>query len=749
MKKSPISILILFLLLKTVDLFSQSDELSKLLSKYNTSTEHDLKQEALAELSQYYLDQHPDSSLFYGQLYLKSAKSDFEFSIGNSICGISCIYLGDFEKAKYYEFNYLKHALLENRDRVIGSANNDLGMVYDYLGQYDSAIYYYEAAIKYRYKAKDFGACQGSLSNIGLVYYLKGDITSALKYLYEAYRLSEQLNDQNGIASSATNISLAFLKLKNFNKALEYTEIAQRVFEKTNSKKDLAMGLNNFGSIYHALEEDNKAIEYHFKSLKIKQEIGDVLGIAMSYQNLGSAYLALDSFALSEKYLLMGKSIADTLDDPVAKIEINTALLNLYDVTGETAKGIKILDDALFIYQNELIEYVNIYETFKHGSKLYAKIGDYKNAYHYATRSYSLKDSVENSENSNILAQKEAEHIYDKKKKEDEITKAKEKLKSDAELHKRENYNNMLIVGLCSMIVVLFFVFKSNREKKKANKLLQSQNEQITVQHREISSQKHIIEEKNKDITDSIQYAKRLQDAILPNESLMQNLLKDYFVLYQPKDIVSGDFYWIVELAQDDFLFAVVDCTGHGVPGGFVSIVAHNALIRAVKEFKLKEPADILNKINEIIEENFKQNDGQSIRDGMDIALCRKTGTKITFSGANNPLWLARKEENKISLTEFKADKQPIGYYINRNPFVQQNIELQKGDIIYLFSDGYADQFGGPQGKKFKYSQFKDLLTRSFTLTMNEQKLELTKQFTNWKGQLEQIDDICVLGIRI
>jgi len=255
-----------------------------------------------------------------------------------------------------------------------------------------------------------------------------------------------------------------------------------------------------------------------------------------------------------------------------------------------------------------------------------------------------------------------------------------------------------------------------------------------------------IIKEKNKDITDSIKYAKRIQEAILPPDKLVQQYLPESFILYKPKDIVSGDFYWI-EKAGDKILFAAVDCTGHGVPGAFVSIVGHNGLSRAINEFKITQPSLILDKLNEIVGETFRQEDNKEVKDGMDIALCSidfKNQT-LEYAGAMNSLYIISNNE----LKEINADKQPIGAFDNRKNFTNHSIKLKSGDHIYIFSDGYSDQFGGPKGKKFLYKRFQELLLSIHAKPMKEQKEILDKTIMDWKGNYEQLDDILVIGVKI
>lgn len=273
-------------------------------------------------------------------------------------------------------------------------------------------------------------------------------------------------------------------------------------------------------------------------------------------------------------------------------------------------------------------------------------------------------------------------------------------------------------------------------------------NLELKVEERtaEIQTQKHMVEEKNKEIVDSINYALRLQKAILPSQQKIKTLLPDSFVLFLPKDIVSGDFYWMQKIGGK-VLVAAVDCTGHGVPGAMVSVVGANGLNRCIREFSLKKPNKILDKLTEIVEDTF-DNEDDDVKDGMDCALCSIDLEKRTvdFSGANNPLWILRDGAHDIE--EIKGDKQPIGKFDFRQPFTDNTVQLGEGDCIYFFSDGYADQFGGERGKKMKYKTLKKILLENKHLSMDEQKLLLINKFMDWKGDLEQLDDVCIIGVR-
>jgi serine phosphatase RsbU (regulator of sigma subunit) len=263
----------------------------------------------------------------------------------------------------------------------------------------------------------------------------------------------------------------------------------------------------------------------------------------------------------------------------------------------------------------------------------------------------------------------------------------------------------------------------------------------------EIQHQKEMVEEKNKEILDSINYAKRLQTAILPTAVNIKKALPQSFILFKPKDIVSGDFYWMDD-REKEVLIAAVDCTGHGVPGAMVSVVGANGLNRCVKEFGLTEPGQILDMLTKLVVETFSTSEHE-VKDGMDIALCRlnKENNMLQYSGAHNPLWVLRKGAEEIE--EIRADKQPIGMFDYRKPHITHSVQLNPGDTFYVFTDGFGDQFGGTRGKKYKASQMKEVLISIRNESMENQKAILNESFESWRGNLEQIDDVCVIGVRV
>lgn len=289
----------------------------------------------------------------------------------------------------------------------------------------------------------------------------------------------------------------------------------------------------------------------------------------------------------------------------------------------------------------------------------------------------------------------------------------------------------MLIIVIIMAVFVVMYARRILRTEEKQKALLQEQ--------------KRIIELKNIGINDSINYALKIQSAILPSEGTFSTLFDDFFILYQPKDIVSGDFYWMEQI-DDDVYVAVADCTGHGVPGAMVSVICSNALNRVVKEMQKRNTGVILDEVADVVTDHFSNGDHR-MHDGMDIAFCRinlKT-LLLEYSGANNPVYVVSND----NLQSLPSSRQPIGEYPNRKQFDSTELQLKPGDQVYLFSDGYADQFGGPAGKKFRSQKFRELVKSAANLPMNEQRELLERRFNEWRDELDQVDDVCVLGIRV
>ncbi|MDF1673439.1 MAG: tetratricopeptide repeat protein [Vicingaceae bacterium] len=571
----------------------------------------------------------------------------------------------------------------------VARAVNNKGVIFHQQGNMPMAIKYFHESLAYQEKLGNRSGAAASLNNIGAIYNNQGNEDKALEYLLKALKIRKEIGGNRGIAQSLNNVGSIYYKMTDYPKAMKYYKQSLTHYKKIDNKEGMAYTLSNMGNIY---DNQNLAIglKYHLKSLKLRQEIGDKKGECYALFNVGESYLDKGDIQNSLKY---GKA--------------SYAL----------AKGMKYPD--------------NIQRAANLLSRIYKKQGHYERGWMFYEEFVHLKDSIQDEKNKQIAVDQEAKYNYEK---EQAIRDAE--YKKNLEISNEKQQTQKVIswsVAFGLILVLIFSYFIYSRLK-------------VTSKQKEIiEHQKKLVDVKNQEITDSITYAKRIQDAILPSQQYLQDNLKDGFVFYQPKDIVAGDFYW-VEPTSEGVLYAAADCTGHGVPGAMVSVVCNNALERAVREFNLLEPGVILDKVSELVAYKFNT-DENDVRDGMDIALCKiayKTNI-LSFSGANNPLYIIRNGK----LIETKGDKQPIGKAYDVKPFTTHKIQLEKGDTIYTLSDGYPDQFGGNKGKKFKYQQFKNFLISIQQYDMEKQKELIAEKFNAWKGGLEQIDDVLVLGIRI
>lgn len=380
-------------------------------------------------------------------------------------------------------------------------------------------------------------------------------------------------------------------------------------------------------------------------------------------------------------------------------------------------------------------------ETYNLLAFVEASVGDFKSAYSHATLLIMYKDSIDNEESRKKIV--EAQMTYDFEKKE-AATKAEQEKKdiiANEVLKQKTQQRNYFIIAFVLLALLALFILRGYKQKQKANQI-------ITQQKVEVEKAKHIIEEKNKDITDSINYAQRIQRAMLPDSEELKRLFPQSFILFQPKDIVSGDFYFVHE--NNDFVYiAAADCTGHGVPGAFMSLIGTTKLQDAVAQSV--SVSDILMLLNRAIKTALKQTDGnESTRDGMDIALCvvNKQTRVLTFTGANRPLWLIRKNAKEVE--EIKATKCAIGGLTSDNQHYDATaVDLAEGDTFYISTDGYADQFNGKTEKKLMTKKFKEILVDIQSQSMQEQKVFLANFINDWKEGTEQVDDILVIGVRV
>jgi serine phosphatase RsbU (regulator of sigma subunit)/Tfp pilus assembly protein PilF len=621
-----------------------------------------------------------------------------------------------------------------------GKALYYIGVVHALQGNYDAAEENYRNASRIFDSIGDRKNYSSVLTAIGGLYQYRGDPTTALEYHIQSLKIKKEIGDSLTAASVMMNIGTTYSTIGKPAEALVYFTEAYGVHLRAGDLVKVTDDCCNIGNMYHQLHQDSLGKVYLNRSIALGDSLGLAEILSYAYGTLAGVYYDSHQYDSAEYYYNKALVIAQSLDDKRVMSYEYMNLATVYDATGKTEKAEAYLKEALK-YAKEVRALEAIRDIYSVTEKFYRAHGRFEDALGAYENYITYRDSILDVEKSAEFARQEMTLKYNNER---ALEKA-EQDKKDAVTATEIRQQYLLIaagaVVLLFVIVLAFVLYNRAKVTRRQNVLIQQQRD-------ETEQQKQVIEEKNKSITDSITYARRIQQAILPQTDLIQSVLPESFVFYQPKDIVSGDFFWMSETPEHVF-YATADCTGHGVPGGFMSILGASLLNEIVNDHNVTEPAEVLNQMRDKVIAALRQT-GESgeNKDGMDMVLCRidKRSSVLTFAAANNPLWLCR--EGRIS--EYAPDKQPVG--IGATPsvaFTQQTVQLGTGDVIYTFTDGFADQFGGEKGKKFKYKPLRNLLESNAGAAMNEQHTRLAEAFSGWKGELEQVDDVLVIGVRI
>jgi serine phosphatase RsbU (regulator of sigma subunit)/Tfp pilus assembly protein PilF len=642
--------------------------------------------------------------------------------------------LADF----YHEVGQNKKALnygIKSRDisERLGDKHNytvvslTVGMIYHDMARIDSSINIYNELIDVCKKYQNDDALLATYNNLSLSYKTQGDFQQAAELLYLV--LDSSHNNLEKLGTAHNNIGLLFLDAELYDEAKYHYNEALKSWEKNDFKRGMA-------AVYHNMANLEKNEEKYMLADSLLEMAIELNLDYESYDWLGNNY-GLKGQIFEKK---------GSLDSAIVYYRKSSEIHRSHQYYSLVPQGL-FLEAELRIKNGEtplsllketyeLSKKFNTYEMLKNSAlglyTCYNLKGNKSEALKYLEVYHHINDSLSDKERDLTINKMKfkrdllADSLNYEKQQALSLAQVKYE-KGKVKDEKQKSY--YLYAGLLITIILGGAIF--NRLK-----ITRKQKGIIETAHQELG-------EKNQEILDSIAYAKRIQSAILPPIKVVKQFLEESFILYKPKDVVAGDFYWM-EHKDNKVLFAAADCTGHGVPGAMVSVVCNNALNRSVREHRLTDPGEILNKTREIVIQEFEKSD-EEVKDGMDIALCSLEGNKLQYAGAHNPLWIIRNSE----IIETKANKQPIGKFENLEPYTTHSFELQKGDSIYIFSDGYVDQFGGEKGKKFKAKALRELLLSVQDKPMEEQKETLDVTFENWRGSLDQIDDVCVLGIRV
>ncbi len=654
----------------------------------------------------------------------------------------------------YYVRKALDIATKKHLDYYMDGIYNSLASDYMLTGNITKAEEFYRKSLAIAQENNDSASIAQTYNNLGILYKNFGKYKKSLDFLMKALEISENIKNLDGEGLSLNNIGIIYYTIGDYDRALEYYNKALKIRIKQKATSKIGLLYNNIGIVYYFKHKTDKCFIYFNKALQIWKEINDKRQTSLTLSNLGELHMELGHLNKALQYILQANEINEELKDKASMIYTKGLLGDIYKKRNRYFEAQSFYKDALKI-ADELHSDQDISDLNGKLSETSELMGNIPEAYRYYKLQTQIQDSLLNAQKQKDI--EELQTKYETKKKEQEIELLNNKNKLSAAKQKTQQIIIFsLLGGLLLVLFLVFIIIRRNIERRKANELLARKNDKIALQKEELTS--------------SIAYAQRIQTAMLPQNQIVDASLSDYFIFFKPKDVVSGDFFWWTHFA-DYTVIAVADCTGHGVPGAFMSILGVSFLREIVSKEGITHPGTILNRLRtEIITALHQKGVQEEQKDGMDMSLVtinHKTKT-LQFAGANNPLYIVKSEKLKVKskkeqpvkefeldelstfkLYELRPDKMPIAIYFKMNPFNTTEVQLDDSDQIYLFSDGYADQFGGEKGKKFKYQPFKQLLIDNCQLTMAEQKKILEKTFNKWKGDYEQIDDITVVGIKI
>jgi len=616
------------------------------------------------------------------------------------------------QEAITYADECLKLSQKINWQKGIAAAYNAMGVINFTQANYTKALENYLQSLAINETIGNKKGIASNLGNIGNTYYQQNNIAKAEEYHRKAYEINKVIENRVGMANNLSNLGLVKFSAKDYSGSLNYYNKSAKLNLDNGYKSGYATNLNNIGLTYSKMENLAKAIEYYSKTIKLFAELSDSANYANTAINIGEIYLNSGKLNLAEDYFNKSLTISNSIG---AKSLQRNAHLNLY--------------------------------------VLYAQSNKFKEALFHQTEYFKIRDSISNFESNLKMATLDFQYKQDKKD--------KEILLQKSEIGQKNTVIIATIISIVLLSLLVFFIFTRFQVKKKSNIILEEKNNEIESQNIELITlnddlheQKQIVEatlerleEKNNEILSSIRYAEKIQKVMLPFAHHFEENTKNYFILYLPKDIISGDFYWYNIIGNYRY-FAVGDCTGHGVPGSMLSMIGSMILHESIQRGHLST-----NEIMHYLDDTFSiamsltRDNSNVLRDGMDICLIRQdiTSNQVEFCGAGRPLYFIQNGE----LIEIKGNNLAIGGIKRKEVLFESHIiNLQGGERFYLTSDGYADQ-SDLNRKKLGTKRLKELILGIQPKDFNEQMLALKSELENHKGETEQRDDVTIIGIEL
>lgn len=642
---------------------------------------------------------------------------------------INSFWDNNFSQSEKYELQALNKATKISYKRGIAIANAILGGIYTQTNENQKALNHSYKSLEYYRMINDTtcGNFLTSLGNISFVYKQLGLYNKALEFQLKTLKISENIKNNDYIINSNINLANLYRTKGDNEKAINYYngvyKLATQINDTLSNYPNIFFGL---GEIY-AKNDLNKSLSYFNRLLNIATFLNDSNYISDANVGIAKINIAKKDYNTAIKYL--NKSLS--INDDERKSDIYLSLGKVYFSQGKYESSKKYFNKSLELSKKIELKSM-IMDNYQYIYKVDSANGDYLGAMESHKLYISYKDSLFNTENEKKMLATQMNFNFEKEK--SLITAKQEEQNKVSELNSKRQ--QIVIISTIILLVLVVFitvlVYRSYLQKNKANQV--------------ISHQKELVEEKQKEILDNITYAKRIQTSRLPSQSFINENVKNNFIMFQPKDIVSGDFYWATT-NHNKFYLATADCTGHGVSGSMMSMLNISILNEVVNDKGISTTGDILNETRKEIIKSLNPNGNENVSDGMDCTLCafdfeNKT---LEYSSANNNFYIVRNGE----IINIKADKMPVGLGLKSDSFNTHTIQLQSGDVVYTLSDGYCDQFGGENNKKFKAKQFEQLLLTIQNKNMSEQKQILTDTFNNWTKGYEQTDDVLVIGIKI
>ncbi|MBI5219474.1 MAG: tetratricopeptide repeat protein [Bacteroidia bacterium] len=676
---------------------------------------------------------------------------------------------GNYTRAMDFYKKNLEIEQKQKNKQGISDAFINMGNIYKMQGNFREALNCFNKSLIFYTEIQNKKGMSNCYNNIGIIYKSQGSYLQALDNYLKSLKIREEMGDKQGMSSSYNNLGTIYYNQRNYTQALEYYRKSMHIYKEQKNKQGIALCYNNIGNVYSDMHQNSQALDFFKKSLEIRKEINDKSGLSTCYNNIGIIYENEKKYDPAIEFYNKSIKIREEIGDKqgIALILVNIG--SVYNKTKNYRHALVLAEKSLLIAKETGALNIEKY-AYQCLSSTYDSLGNINEALKYFKLFIMVKDSLFSQKQWEI-AKMEAMYHDEKRQKEIEI------LNKDKELQKleikRQTLQKYTFLGGFSLMLILVAVILVSYRKIKAQKIvieeknstLNRQNEEIAEQRNTVIMQKEQIEEIHSELKDSIYYAESIQQAVLPSVEIINTYIKDYFILFKPRDIVSGDFYWLT-MRNNWLLVAVADCTGHGVPGALMSMLGISFLNEINAHQNINQASQVLNELRDYIVTSLQQRgvSGEH-KDGMDIAFCAiNTGTlEMHFAGANNPLYIV--ETGHVpSLQEIRPDKMPVAIHVNMQPFTNHVIQLQKGDTIYLTSDGYKDQFGGPKGKKFYEKRLKEMILANSYLSMLQQKEILDKTIEDWREprcgnathvencrciKYEQTDDITIFALKV